>query len=45
MVMPAVTDFLGDTPGQPRRVSALSLFVQPAPGAPFTIAERLPLRG
>jgi putative phosphonate metabolism protein len=45
VAMPAVTDFLGDAPGRTRRVTALSLFVQPAPGAPFTIAERLPLRG
>ncbi len=44
-VMPAVTAFLGDAPGRPRRVASLSLFVQPEPGAPFTIAERLPLRG
>ena len=45
VLMPAVTAFLGDAPARPRRVSAVSLFVQPAPGAPFTIAERLPLRG
>jgi putative phosphonate metabolism protein len=45
VVMPAVTGFLGDAPGRARRVAAISLFVQPAPGAPFTIAERLPLRG
>ncbi len=45
VLMPAVTDFLGDAPARPRRVEAISLFVQPAPGAPFTIAERLPLRG
>jgi putative phosphonate metabolism protein len=45
VVMPAVTAFLGDAPGRARRVSAISLFVQPAPDAPFTIAERLPLRG
>jgi putative phosphonate metabolism protein len=45
VLMPAVTDFLGDAPFRPRRVAAISLFVQPAPGAPFTIAERLPLRG
>lgn len=44
-VMPAVTAHLGDLPAVPRRVGAISLFVQPAPGAPFTIAERLPLRG
>ncbi|MEO3473754.1 DUF1045 domain-containing protein [Roseomonas sp. CAU 1739] len=45
VLMPAVTAFLGEAPGRTRRVSAVSLFVQPAPGAPFTIAERLPLRG
>lgn len=45
VLMPAVTSFLGDAPGQRRRVAALSLFVQPEPDAPFTIAERLPLRG
>jgi putative phosphonate metabolism protein len=45
VLMPAVTAFLGDAPARPRRVAAISLFVQPAPGAPFTIAERLPLRG
>lgn len=45
VLMPAVTQFLGDAPGRARRVSAVSLFVQAEPGAPFTIAERLPLRG
>jgi putative phosphonate metabolism protein len=45
VLMPAVTAFLGDAPGRVRRVAAISLFVQPAPGAPFTIAERLALRG
>jgi putative phosphonate metabolism protein len=45
VLMPAVTAFLGDAPGHARRVDAISLFVQPAPGAPFTVAERLPLRG
>lgn len=45
VVMPAVTAYLGDVPAAPRRVAAISLFVQPSPGAPFTIAERLPLRG
>lgn len=45
VVMPAVTEFLGDAPGHARRVEALSLFVQPTPGAAFTLAERLPLRG
>ncbi len=45
VVLPAVTDALGEAPTRARRVTAISLFVQPAPGAPFTIAERLPLRG
>lgn len=45
VVMPAVTGYLGDLPGTPRRVTAISVFIQPAAGAPFTIAERLPLRG
>lgn len=45
VVLPAVTDALGEAPARVRRVAAISLFVQPAPGAPFTIAERLPLRG
>lgn len=44
-ILPAVTAFLGDAPARPRRVAALCLFVQPAPGDPFTIAARLPLRG
>jgi putative phosphonate metabolism protein len=29
----------------PRRVNDICVFVQPAPGRPFTIAERIPLRG
>jgi putative phosphonate metabolism protein len=45
VLLPAVEAFLGDAPARPRRVAAISLFVQPAPGAPFTIAERLALRG
>jgi putative phosphonate metabolism protein len=45
VLMPAVTAHLGDAPASARRVDAISLFVQPSPGAPFTIAERLPLRG
>ncbi|MBB5689949.1 DUF1045 domain-containing protein [Roseomonas alkaliterrae] len=43
--LPAVTRFLGTAPSRPRRVAALSIFVQPGPGEPFTIAERLPLGG
>lgn len=45
VLMPAVTAFLGEAPARARRVEAISLFVQPAPGEPFTIAERLALRG
>lgn len=45
VLMPAATGFLGEAPGRARRVAALSVFTQPAPGAPFTIAARLPLRG
>jgi putative phosphonate metabolism protein len=45
VVLPAVTDFLGDAPALPRRVASLCVFTQAAPGAPFLIAERFPLRG
>ncbi|WP_236552604.1 DUF1045 domain-containing protein [Belnapia sp. F-4-1] len=45
VVQPAVTDFLGEAPAMPRRVGAISLFTQAKAGAPFLIAERLPLRG
>jgi putative phosphonate metabolism protein len=45
VVLPAVTEFLGEAPAQPRRVTQLCLFTQAAPGAPFLIAERLPLLG
>lgn len=45
VVLPAVTQFLGEAPAQPRRVTELCLFTQAAPGAPFLIAERLPLLG
>lgn len=45
LILPAVTAHLGEAAAMTRRVGAISLFVQPAPGAPFTIAERLPLRG
>lgn len=44
-ILPAIDAFLGDVPARPRRVRELCLFAQPAPGAPFTIAARLPLRG
>lgn len=42
---PAATAFFGDIPAAPRIVRELCLFTQAAPGAPFLIAERLPLRG
>ena len=45
VVLPAVTDFLGDAPARRRRVTAISLFTQAAAGAPFLIAERLLLGG
>lgn len=45
VLRPAATDFLGEAPGQRRRVAALTLFTQAKAGAPFLIAERLPLRG
>ncbi|RAI60278.1 DUF1045 domain-containing protein [Roseicella frigidaeris] len=43
VALPAVTAFLGDAPARPRRVEAIGLFTQAAPGAPFLIAQRLPL--
>jgi hypothetical protein len=45
LVQPALAAHLGDTPALPRRVTELCLFTQAAPGAPFLIAERLPLLG
>ncbi|MCO6417428.1 DUF1045 domain-containing protein [Siccirubricoccus sp. KC 17139] len=45
VVLPAVTDFLGEAPARPRLVRELCLFTQSGPGAPFLIAERLPLSG
>ena len=42
-ILPAVRDFLGEAPARPRRVTSLCFFTQPAPDAPFLIAERLPL--
>lgn len=45
VILPAVTMHLGEAPAIARHVGAISLFVQPAPGAPFTVAERLRLRG
>ena len=45
IILPAVTDALGDTPAISRPVTDICIFAQAAPGAPFTILERLKLRG
>lgn len=45
VVLPAVTDYLGEAPARPRKVTSVSLFSQAAPGAPFLIARRFPLQG
>jgi putative phosphonate metabolism protein len=43
--LPAAESYFARAIGTRRRVSDICLFVQPAPGAPFVIRERLPLRG
>ena len=45
IILPAVTEALGDAPGLSRTISDICVFAQAAPGAPFTILERLTLRG
>ncbi len=45
VVWPALEAHLGGVPAQPRRVTELCLFTQAGPGAPFLLAERLPLLG
>ncbi len=45
VVWPALQAHLADVPAQPRRVTELCLFTQAGPGAPFLLAERLPLLG
>ena len=45
IILPAVTAALGDTPAISRTVTDICIFAQAAPGAPFTILERLKLRG
>ncbi len=45
IILPAVTEALGDALGLTRSVSDICVFAQAAPGAPFTILERLTLRG
>jgi hypothetical protein len=42
---PAAERHLAHAIAEPRRVAAISLFIQPAPGEPFLLAERLRLRG
>ena len=43
--LPAAQEHFAKSIAVPRRVSDICLFVQPAPGAPFVIKERLQLRG
>jgi putative phosphonate metabolism protein len=45
IVMPAAQQAVGAVAARPRVVRELCLFTQASPGAPFLIAERLPLRG
>ena len=42
---PKAEAYFAEAIAAPRRVTDICLFVQPNPGAPFTIARRLPLRG
>ena len=44
-VLPAAEEHLADALKHERRVSSVCLFTQAGPGAPFLIAERLPLGG
>jgi putative phosphonate metabolism protein len=43
--LPAASDFFDPLLEQPRRVADIALFTQAAPGAPFTIARRVALKG
>jgi putative phosphonate metabolism protein len=45
IILPAVNEALGDTLSLTRTVSDICVFAQAAPGAPFTILERLKLHG
>ena len=45
IILPSVTEDLGDAPSLTRSVLDICIFAQAAPGAPFTILERLMLRG
>ncbi len=43
--LPAAAAHLADALPHPRRVTEICVFTQAGPGAPFMIAERLPMRG
>jgi len=43
--LPAAEEYFAGAIARPRRVDDICLFVQPSPGAPFVIRERLTLRG
>lgn len=45
LYQPAAEQYFAPMLGIPRHVTDICLFVQPAPGEPFVIAERLRLRG
>ncbi len=45
LYLPAAERYFTHAAAMPRQVSDICLFVQPAPGEPFVIAERLKLRG
>jgi len=45
IILPVVTEALGDAPALSRTVSDICVFAQATPGAPFTILQRLTLRG
>ena len=45
IILPTVTETLGDAPAVARMVTDICIFAQAAPGAPFIILERLKLRG
>lgn len=43
--MPAAAEHFAPALSRPRRVTDIALFTQAAPEAPFTIAQRIPLKG
>ena len=45
LIRPVAEAHLAEAAARPRRVTELCVFTQPAPGEPFLVAERLPLRG